>query len=115
MGHESTGAKTNCTGQWPQVKQARQGSSTPILETSVVQSWWQCKTEEKESGSEGTKAITNNDTERVIKALQRLAEAKQATTGCSSYAEGEARSVRTVDQGPRYEHTYERRLFQMTC
>ena len=47
-------------------EQAREGSSTPVSETSVVQSLWRHETEEKEGGGEGTKATTDEGTESSI-------------------------------------------------
>ena len=52
-------------------EKAREGSSTPVPETSVVRLLWQCKTEEKEGGNEGMNATTNEGAERSI---QEVAE-----------------------------------------
>ena len=42
---------------------------------------WQCKTEEKEGGGEGTKAVADEGTERAIEASRRTIEAKRAKEG----------------------------------
>ena len=54
--------------------------STPVPGTSVVLPSCQRKTEEKEGGSKGTKAMSNH-TERQPELLEQSNETKRATTG----------------------------------
>ena len=54
-------------------EKAREGSSTPLPETSTVRPPWRHKTEEKEGGGEGTKAAIDKGAERSI---QEVAESK---------------------------------------
>ena len=68
----------DCTGWWPKRNGPKKEPPHRFRETSTVRSSWQHKTEEKEGGGEGRKAIVDDETEQEFKASWRMTGANRA-------------------------------------
>ena len=108
---QKLGTKMDCTVWWSH-EERRRGIPIPVLKTLAVRPPRQRKTEEKEGGCEGTKAM-NNDTEWAIRTTGRSTKAELATTGVlrmedTEHTGGRGACIRS-NKGPTEKHARERR------